>query len=67
MALSVFIQQCCIEASFYTRTKESLFSAVEIARSSNNIHPCVLFDGEFWHSQNVATAITTAVRGDNKQ
>ena len=28
--------------------KEGLFSAAEIARSSNNVHPCTLFDSEFW-------------------
>ena len=28
--------------------KEGLFSAAEIARLSNNVHPCTLFDSEFW-------------------
>ena len=27
-------------------SKERLFSAAEIARSSNNVHPCTLFDSE---------------------
>ena len=27
---------------------EGLFSAAKIARSSNNVHPCTLFDSEFW-------------------
>ena len=34
--------------------KHRLFSAAEIARSSTNVHPCTLVDGEFWHSQNIA-------------
>jgi len=25
-----------------------LFSAAEMARSSSNVHPCTLLDGEFW-------------------
>ena len=46
---------------------EGLFSAAEIVRSSNNVHPCTLFDGEFWQSQNIASAITTAIRGSSER
>ena len=28
--------------------KHRLFSAAKMARSSNNVHPCTLFDSEFW-------------------
>ena len=27
---------------------EGITSAANIARSSNNVHSCTLFDGEFW-------------------
>ena len=47
--------------------KHRLFSAAEIARSSTNVHPCTLVDGEFWHSQNIAAAITTAIRGGGER
>ena len=43
--------------------KECLFSAAEMARSSTDEHPCPSVDGEFWQSQNIASALTTAVRG----
>ena len=42
---------------------EGLFSAAKLARSSSNVHPCTLLDGEFWHSQNIAAAVTTAILG----
>jgi len=45
---------------------KSLFSAAEIAPSSSNVYPCTLLDGEFWHSQNIAAAITTAIRGGSE-
>ena len=46
---------------------DSLFSAAKIARLSSNVPPCTLLDGEFWHSQNIAAAITTAIRGGSER
>jgi len=31
--------------------------------SSTDEHPCPSVDDEFWQSQNIASALTTAVRG----
>ena len=39
----------------------------KIARLSSNVPPCTLLDGEFWHSQNIAAAITTAIRGGSER
>ena len=46
--------------------KHRLFSAAKMARSSNNVHPCTLFDSEFLQSKNIAAVITTAVRDRNE-
>jgi len=46
--------------------KERLFSAAEIAQSTDEL-PCSSVDCEFWQSQNIASVITTAIRGGSER